>query len=96
MAPIRPAWTFSRAARPPGSSAGANFVVTVNNGGSTQLFNGSFTASQADGGLAGAGRFITTFVHSGSSLTTQDAPVAPQPLTPDVLRKMAISHATIH
>jgi hypothetical protein len=35
-------------------------------------------------------------VHSGSSLTTQDAPVAPQPLTPDVLRKLALSHATIH
>ena len=73
-----------------------NTVVTVNNGGQSLVFNKSFTSGQADHGSAGAGTLITTFVHSGSSLTTQDAPVAPQPLTPDVLRKLAISHATIH
>ena len=61
------------------SASGANFVVTVNNGGSSSLFSGSFTAAQADFGSAGAGRTITTFVHSGSSLTTQDAPLRRSP-----------------
>src|SRR5216684_3507225 len=77
------------------NTSGSNFVVTINNGGSTLLFNGSFTPSQADTGSTGAGRTITTFVHSGSSLTTQDAPEAPQPLTPEALHKLAVSRATI-
>jgi uncharacterized protein YfaP (DUF2135 family) len=44
-----------------------NYVVTVNNGGNTQTFTGSFTGA-GDFGGAGSGRLITTFTHSGTSL----------------------------
>ena len=41
-----------------------NYVVTVNvKGQDPKTFNGSFTAAQADGGGAGAGRMITTFTY---------------------------------
>jgi uncharacterized protein YfaP (DUF2135 family) len=46
--------------------AQTNYVVTLNNGGTTQTFRGSFTGT-GDQGEAGSGRAITTFTH-GSSL----------------------------
>ena len=65
-----------------------NYVVTVNNGSSTTRFTGQFTGS-GDGGFSGSGRTITTFVHSASSLTTQETPTAPVPLSPAELAKRA-------
>jgi hypothetical protein len=47
-----------------------NFVVTVNNGGSTNLFTGNFTG-QGDMGDRGSGRLITTF-NRGSGVTVDD------------------------
>ena len=46
-----------------------NFVVTVNNGGSTSVFTGSFTgAGPQDGnGNKGSGRLITQFTRTGNS-----------------------------
>lgn len=66
----------------------SNYVVTVNNGGSTSRFTGNFTGSGDFGGL-GSGRLITTFNHSASSLTTQSAPSAPIVLSPAALAKKA-------
>ena len=47
--------------------ASTNYVVTVNNGGSTQTFRGTFTGS-GDAGDAGSGRTITTFTRAASVL----------------------------
>jgi hypothetical protein len=46
-----------------------NFVVTVNNGGNTQVFTGSFAGSgpQDGNGNKGSGRQITTFNHTASN-----------------------------
>ena len=70
-----------------------NYVVTANNGGSTTVKTGSFTPAQADMGGAGSGVTVLTFTHTASSLTTQSAPSAPQPLSPSALQKLAISAA---
>lgn len=54
-----------------------NYVVTVNNGGSSQTFRGSFTGLGDQGG-AGSGRFITSFTRAALSLTeAEDNVVAP-------------------
>ena len=47
-----------------------NFVVTVNNGGQTSVFTGTFTgAGPQDGnGLQGSGRLITTFTRNAGSV----------------------------
>jgi hypothetical protein len=69
----------------------SNYVVTVNNGSQTSRFTGQFTGN-GDSGGHGSGRLITTFTHSASSLTTQEAPStpsAPEPLSPAVLAKRA-------
>jgi Fibronectin type III domain len=42
-----------------------NYLVTVRNGPSTQVFRGAFTG-EGDFGGAGSGRLITTFVHAAS------------------------------
>lgn len=68
--------------------AASNYVVTVNNGSQTNRFTGQFTGG-GDSGGHGSGRLITTFVHSASSLTTQEAPSAPVPLSPEGLAKRA-------
>lgn len=45
------------------------YAVVVNNAGAQSVFNGSFTANQADQGARGSGRLITTFTR-GSGFTT--------------------------
>jgi hypothetical protein len=47
-----------------------NYVVTVKNGASTQVFRGNFTGP-GDQGSRGSGRSITTFSHSSSLTITQ-------------------------
>ena len=73
-----------------------NYVVTVNNGGSTNIYTGNFTGTGSGGG-AGAGRLITTFNHTTNSLTTQSAPQsAPRPLSPAAMAKRAAALAGIN
>ena len=72
-----------------------NYVVTVNNGGSTQTFAGSFSG-EGDFGGAGSGRLITTFSRAASSAAAVSAPVAPVRSPQDLLRmahKLAMSAA---
>jgi hypothetical protein len=79
------------------SASTTNYVVTINNGGSTIIKSGSFSASQADFGGQGSGLTITTFTHSASSITTQDVPTAPLPLSPEAVAKRAaaIAHGNL-
>jgi hypothetical protein len=48
-----------------------NYVVTVHNGGTTTVFTGSFHQNQADAGNVGAGRTITSFVHTASNFAAE-------------------------
>ena len=64
-----------------------NWVVTVNNGGTTRVFTGAFTGS-GDGGARGAGQLVATFAKTGSSLSTAVRTLQPPALLPDALSKL--------
>jgi hypothetical protein len=66
--------------------ASTNYVVTVNNGGNTQTFTGTFTGT-GDAGSAGSGRLITSFTRSGTSLTAPSSAQSER-LRPENLIKM--------
>jgi uncharacterized protein YfaP (DUF2135 family) len=63
-------------------SGSTKYTVTVNAGGTSKTFTGTFTASQADGGGSGSGTTIATFTKSASGV----AFVAPRPNTAPVQR----------
>ncbi len=77
--------------------ASTNYVVTVNNGGSSQTFRGNFTGAGTSGSL-GAGRLITSFSRAVSGVSSSGNISSPPrlPLSPDdvirVARKLAASH----
>lgn len=56
-----------------------NYVVTVNNGGSTQTFRGTFTGP-GDRGGAGSGLTVATFTRAGGVSVGFDAPLDWQPM----------------
>jgi len=67
-----------------------NYVVTVNNGAATSIFIGSLGPGDIDTGALNAGRTITTFTHSASSVVSQLFS-APGPAAPVNQAKLAIS-----
>jgi hypothetical protein len=69
-----------------------NFIVTVNNGGSTQTYRGSFTGG-GDSGDAGSGRTIATFTHSGGSMTTGVAEPLLRLLAPSAAARAKLQRA---
>jgi hypothetical protein len=78
--------------------AATNYVVTVNNGGSTQTYRGTFTGA-GDSGGAGSGRTIATFTRAGQALepTVDSAPLRmPLLLSRMAREKLRIASTRLH
>jgi uncharacterized protein YfaP (DUF2135 family) len=79
--------------------ASTSYVVTVNNGGNTQTFRGTFTGPGDQGGV-GSGRTITTFTRAGTLQAIEDVLsswlIPPSRLSPSASEKLRIASERGH
>jgi uncharacterized protein YfaP (DUF2135 family) len=72
-------------------AAQTSYTVRVNNGGSVQIFTGSFTGSGDNGG-AGSGRFITSFERTtGPTSLTTSTTAGARPILPTLKGKTLVA-----